>query len=458
MAKFKIINFQKICRDEDFRIEAEYWNSNKNKLALKASEAISFSQYGTSKTLNEDKLGFPILRLNEFDSFFIGEPQKYTDKIDQETFFNLKLKKNDVLICRTNGNPKYVGRASIVPEDYDYGFASYLFRVRPDSKIINSATLVAYLNSKYGREEIEKYSLVSNQANFSPAKFRKIKLPQFSSILQEKIEDIIFDSYNYLKLSKKKYKDAEEILLDLFDFDNFLRNILKKQLSVKSLKDAMIFNRIDAEYFQPKYDDLINKIKEKDSALLIDVVDIQKSVEPGSASYKAEGIPFVRVSDISKFGIDEPKIHLSPELFSKTISPQKDTILFSKDGTCGIAYKFIDSNRIITSSALLHLSKKEDVNIDLDFLTLVLNSPIIQMQAERDAGGSIIKHWSIPQIEQVEIPIVEEYIQQDIGDKIRSSFFLRRISEKLIKTAQKAVEIAIEVGEDEALTFIDKNL
>jgi DNA METHYLASE-TYPE I RESTRICTION-MODIFICATION SYSTEM len=458
MAKLKIINFQKICRDEDFRIEAEYWNSNKNKLALKASEAISFSQYGTSKTLNEDKLGFPILRLNEFDSFFIGEPQKYTDKIDQETFFNLKLKKNDVLICRTNGNPKYVGRASIVPEDYDYGFASYLFRVRPDSKIINSATLVAYLNSKYGREEIEKYSLVSNQANFSPAKFRKIKLPQFSSILQEKIEDIIFDSYNHLKLSKKKYKDAEEILLDLFDFDNFLRNILKKQLSVKSLKDAMIFNRIDAEYFQPKYDDLINKIKEKDSALLIDVVDIQKSVEPGSASYKAEGIPFVRVSDISKFGIDEPKIHLSPELFSKTISPQKDTILFSKDGTCGIAYKFIDSNRIITSSALLHLSKKEDVNIDLDFLTLVLNSPIIQMQAERDAGGSIIKHWSIPQIEQVEIPIVEEYIQQDIGDKIRSSFFLRRISEKLIKTAQKAVEIAIEVGEDEALTFIDKNL
>ena len=47
---------------------------------------------------------------------------------------------------------------------------------------------------------------------------------------------------------------------------------------------------------------------------------------------------------------------------------------------------------------------------------------------------------------------------QDIGDKIRSSFFLRRISEKLIKTAQKAVEIAIEEGEDEALTFIDKNL
>lgn len=458
MAKLKIINFQTICRDEDFRIEAEYWNSNKNKLNLKASEAVTFSQYGTSKTLNEDKLGFPILRLNEFDSFFIGEPQKYTDKIDKETFSNLKLKKNDVLICRTNGNPKYVGRASIVPEDYDYGFASYLFRVRPDSKIINSATLVAYLNSKYGREEIEKYSLVSNQANFSPAKFRKIKLPQFSSILQEKIEDIIFDSYNHLRLSKKKYKDAEEILLDLFDFDNFLRNILKKQLSVKSLKDAMIFNRIDAEYFQPKYDDLINKIKEKDSALLIDVVDIQKSVEPGSASYKAEGIPFVRVSDISKFGIDEPKIHLSPELFSKTISPQKDTILFSKDGTCGIAYKFIDSNRIITSSALLHLSKKEDVNIDLDFLTLVLNSPIIQMQAERDAGGSIIKHWSVPQIEQVEIPIVEEYIQQDIGDKIRSSFFLRRISEKLIKTAQKAVEIAIEEGEDEALTFIDKNL
>jgi len=88
-----------------------------------------------------------------------------------------------VLICRTNGNPKLVGKSAIVPTDYDYAFASYLFRVRPDRNIINSASLVAFLNSKYGRMEIEKYAMVGNQANFSPAKFREISIPIYQYYL-----------------------------------------------------------------------------------------------------------------------------------------------------------------------------------------------------------------------------------------------------------------------------------
>ncbi len=458
MAKLKIINFQTICRDEDFRIEAEYWNSNLNKLTLKASEAISFSQYGTSKTLNEDKVGYPILRLNEFDSFFIGEPQKYTDKIDKETFSNLKLKKNDVLICRTNGNPQYVGRASIVPKDYKYGFASYLFRVRPDFEIINSATLVAYLNSKYGREEIEKYSLVSNQANFSPAKFKQIKLPQFSISFREKIEDVIFESYSYLELSKQQYKEVERNLLDLLGFDSLSKQREGKQISIKNIKQIEVSNRIDAEYHQPKFDYLLKQIEENEFDKLKNLIDIKKSIEPGSNFYEEEGIPFVRVADIDKFGIDNPKVYLPSEYFSQAISPKKGTILFSKDGTCGIAYKVDEDRKLITSSALLHLIKKDNISIDLDYLTLVLNSPIVQMQAERDAGGSIIKHWSVPQIEQVLIPMLDENTQKDIGNLVRESFSLRRKSNELLKIAVKAVEIAIEENEEKALAFIDENL
>ena len=43
----------------------------------KGEDVIVFSQYGTSKDLNEVSLGYPVLRLNEFNYSFISAPAKY---------------------------------------------------------------------------------------------------------------------------------------------------------------------------------------------------------------------------------------------------------------------------------------------------------------------------------------------------------------------------------------------
>ena len=211
----KIVDLQKVKENKELRLESDFWIKEKSKFkSLKGTVVEAFSQYGTSKELNEDGNGYPVLRLNEFDSFFIHEPAKYCDLIDTETFNSLKLKKDDVLICRTNGNPQYVGKAALVPQDYEYAFASYLYRIRPKLDIINPATLVAFLNSKYGRSEIERLSLVGNQANFSPAKFRQIEIP----ILDHKLQLSISESINlaYLKLQEAKniYLRAETMLIN----------------------------------------------------------------------------------------------------------------------------------------------------------------------------------------------------------------------------------------------------
>lgn len=458
MAKLKIINFQIICCDEDLRIEAEYWNSNKNKLALKASEAISFSQYGTSKTLNEDKLGFPILRLNEFDSFFIGEPQKYTDKIDKETFSNLKLKKNDVLICRTNGNQKYVGRASIVPEDYNYGFASYLFRVRPDSKIINSATLVTYLNSKYGREEIEKYSLISNQANFSPAKFRKIRLPQFSKLLQEKIEDVVFKSYSHLKFSKQKYKDAEEYLLALLEFDSLSNQRKEKQISIKNLNEIKQFNRFDAEYYQPSYEKLENNIYDnfsgksvKDSN--IEIIDVSFSVEPQKV-YK-----YIELSNIGDYGeIKDFTEEIGARLPSraKRLVRTGDVLISSLDGSiekCAVITEDFDG--AICSTGFFVLRSKD---VSSYYLLLLLKSKIMQPLLRKRCSGTIMPSIGRGELETLLIPQLQSDSQQKISNIVKDSINFRKQAIELNMLAKQIVEIAIEDGEYKALTFIDKNL
>ena len=78
------------------------------------------------------------------------------------------------------------------------------------------------------------------------------------------------------------------------------------------------------------------------------------------------------------------------------------------------------------------------------------------MQAERDVGGSILKHWRIDEIKNVKLPILQEKIQSKIAEKVRQSFAMREQSKALLKAATQTVEIAIEQDEAAGMTFLDK--
>jgi hypothetical protein len=137
------------------------------------------------------------------------------------------------------------------------------------------------------------------------------------------------------------------------------------------------------------------------------LVNIQKSIEPGSDAYSedAEGLPFLRVADYSKQGLTTPQVRLSDTFVSENLDklealkPKQDTILFSKDGSVGEAYRLREDADFITSGAILHLTVRDKTQVLPDYLTLVLNSIVVKQQAERDAGGSIILHWRKEEIE-----------------------------------------------------------
>lgn len=201
--------------------------------------------------------------------------------------------------------------------------------------------------------------------------------------------------------------------------------------------------RLDAEYYQPKYDYLDSQLAQLPTKRLGEVVEVRKSIEPGSDAYQAEGIPFVRVSDLNKFGLETPSICLDRATYATAPRPQKDTILLSKDGSVGIAYKVENDTDVITSGAILHLSVKEKEVLP-DYLTLVLNSPIVQMQAERDAGGSILQHWKPSEISEVVIPILSSSIQLELSKRVSQSFTLREEAMALLNRAKAMVEETIE--------------
>lgn len=392
-----------------FRLESEYYNSKKTEfLNYKTGEEITdFVQYGTSKALNEERLGYPVLRLNEFDGHFIDKPYKYCNMISLDDYENLSLKKDDVLICRTNGNANYVGKAALVTENCDYAFASYLYRVRPKKELISSAMLVSFLNSKYGRQEIEKQSMQSNQVNFSPAKFREIKIPIFSGRLNQEIDKIYYVSRQMGMESKKLYNISEKLLLEklrLSDYKESKESIAVKNLSVSFLENG----RLDAEYYQPKYDEF-EKLIDKNKVVSLNIYD-KNYVPKDDQKYK-----YIELANIRENGIiDGVETHKGVDLPTRARRKIKEgqVLVSSIEGSlssCALVTK--EFNDTICTNGFYVVDSNE---INSETLLVLIKSWLIQEVLKRECSGTILTSINKDDFSKIRLPMVDVQTQKDI--------------------------------------------
>ena len=405
--------------------------------------------------------GVPYYRGGDIYNFFIEHAKAQSLKIPLNVYQweNMKrshLKKGDVLMSIVGA---IIGNLSLVNNDERATCSCKLAILRPKTGKIDSNYLAIYLKSKFGQSQVQRLRRGSGQTGFILEDFEQLFVALPSDKLVDKVNELVTNSYDSLNQSNKTYQQAEELLLEELGLRDFQPS--EQGVNIKSLKDSFLSTgRLDAEYYQPKYDEIIQHISRKSHDKLANIVDIKKSIEPGSEAYQETGIPFYRVSNLTKMGLTKPDIHLDELFFDETIKPKKDSILLSKDGTVGIAYKLIEDLDGITSGALLHLTIKTDKNSEVlaDYLTLVLNSRIVQLQAQRDAGGSIIQHWKPSEIAEVIIPLIDKDKQIVISDLIQQSFTLKAKSEQLLENAKTLVEMAIEQGEEKALTNFELGL
>lgn len=455
--------------NEEFRLDAEYYQKQylelysylNNSVILSGitemSDLSSNASFATVSGIvhdNNPKI-IPFIRSGNVGETFINETD--LELISSEAHYQLEksiTKLHDVMMARKGK----IGGASIILEDQvNFNCNENVIKLTIKNKEeINPFYFTVYFNSKYGRKQVERLATGNVQPWVSIFQIRKLKFRNASTEFSKLIEETIINSYSKLISGKNKMSDSNAELSKLFGVDNWVPT--NKNIAIKKISQTFLSTgRLDAEYYQPKYDELTKKINMVKHDTLGNLCTFKKSIEPGSDAYQTEGIPFVRVSDISKFGISETEIHLNRNEFDlDELKPKKDTILLSKDGSVGIAYKVEEDLDVITSSALLHLKLKSKEVLP-DYLTLVLNSKLTQMQAERDAGGSIIQHWRPDEIKQVLIPILPIDVQKELAKQIQQSFKLRKESKHLLEVAKTAVEMAIEEGEDKAIKFIKAN-
>jgi restriction endonuclease S subunit len=185
---------------------------------------------------------------------------------------------------------------------------------------------------------------------------------------------------------------------------------------------------------------------EKLNNLLLPKGGIKKGIEIGSEQYQEEGKLFIRVSNLSKHGlVERDQKYLSEELYQKLkkdFEPKVGEILLTKDATPGIAYLLKEPVEGIIAGGILRLRVKPDINPE--YLALLINSIVGQMQVEKDTGGSVIFHWRPDQIKNLLIPILSQPTQQKIADLVQKSHEARKKAKQLLEEAKRKVEKLIE--------------
>ena len=351
------------------------------------------------------------------------------------------LDEGDIVTVRT-GN---IGLSAVISGFEKKVYASADIIVIKNPKVL-PFYVSTFLNSKFGRLYLNRIIYGALQPHITPKLLGEIPIPLPDEISIKNIHKLVETALENFRQSEFLYSQAEDLLLEELGLKDFeVKDDLFYIINLSEVKSA---HRADAEYFQPKYDKLVEKIKSKNAEILGELVSMKKGIEPGAEAYQDEGKLFIRVSSLSKYGIDnKDQKYLSEGLYQKlknNYEPKVGEILLTKDATPGIAYVIKSQIEGIISSGILRL-KVKNKEIENEYLALCLNSILGQMQSERDGGGSIITHWRPEQIKSILIPVLPKPTQQKIANLVQKSHEARSKAKQLLEEAKQKVENLIEV-------------
>lgn len=399
--------------------------------------------------------GVPFVRISNLKKMLIN-----TDEIifipESENMKNMDtfLEKGDIILSKTA-----YPAASIVNIDFcNTSQDTVAIKLKKDSKLL-SHFVVVYLNTHYGLNSMKKWFSGNIQMHLNLEDCReKIPLPIFSTEFQQKIKDIFIQSISHQETSKTLYQEAENLLLSELGIDENVFKVSKNEVvtNVKSFADFENSWRLDAEYYQPKYD-LTDKAVQENAQYIRTISEI--------AVYNARGLQPI-YDDFGTLDVINSRHILEQELdyknFEKTNETawetqerarvyKNDILTYTTGANIGRTQVYSSSERAFASNHVNILRIRGENPV---YVAFVINSKIGRLQTEKLSAGSAQQELYPKDLNMFYIPFVKQETQNQICDNIKESQLLKTQSEQLLSLAKRAVELAIEEGEDAAQEWI----
>lgn len=353
------------------------------------------------------------------------------------------IKTTDIVITKV-GTPCY---ASILT-DYEEIALSRTVMGLTGIHGIDPFYLMVFLRCKYGFEQLFRQRELTIQYQLTLPRVKAVDVFLANDKLQKAMKRLCEESKKLLKESNESYQQAEQTLVEIVKCPDISA---LSAYSIKTINESFALSgRLDAEYYQPKYEAIAQKLNTRETVLsLCNLHDKNFNPDEEKTYQYIELADVGQSGDISdvdtQYGIDLPtrarRIVKAGQIIVSSVEGSLQSCALITDGydgaLCSTGFYVLDSD-IINSETLLVLFKSE---------------PIQALMKQR-CSGTILTAISKDELLSMPLPMIDENVQKAIAAKVQESFALRKKSKQLLEHAKQAVEMAIEQGEDAALEWL----
>lgn len=457
-----IIDKSQIIEDNsEFRIDTEYYKEEYLRLYEKLIETpilndlVNMSDLSTNGSFatvaeiihDDNPKVIPFIRSGNAGDTFINQSElEFISKEAHEKLPKSTTQLHDIMMARKG---KIGGASIIMPEEVNFNCNENVIKLDIiDKEKINPFYFTTFFNCKYGLKQVERLATGNVQPWVSIFQIRKLKLFVPTSNFQKEIEKIIVQSYRKIHDSKNLYQAAENLLLTELGIDEKIFQVAGNEVVVNEVMFADFENswRLDAEYYQPKYDYIQERLTENGYVSLADISVLRKGIQ--ARSIVENGVLYASIKDCYGHTINTTEYTDTEEL----VLVEPNEIVIAVTGAT-IGKTAINNTNINIAISGDLVAIKPSTNTP-EYILVVLSSPFIQEYCKRYTTGATNGHFNITDVKTLPIPNINQKIQDKITLKVRESFNLKTQSEALLNKAKRAVEMAIESGEEAAMAYI----
>lgn len=442
LEKSDICRFDSFFYSKNFLYEENLIEKHSNK-SLKELNAklLSFGAYSLNNLVEYKNTGIPFIRGVNMKNGILD----FSDVIYIDDFAHKLLWKSEVnpemILLSMSGT---IGDVAIAMPQYKYPMNSNQDIAKIDLRNcnINPYFVYAYLCSQYGQNFLKREARGSVQQHVFLSQIENLRIPIFTDTFQSKIESLVKSAHAKLEESKSLYSQAEDLLLGELGLKDWQpKNTLH---TTKKFSDFAQSGRLDAEYYQPKYDEIEKVIKSYKGGY--DIVSNLFNQNLDVCDYKKTEYNYVEIGDVNvgDGSVSFNKVDTSelPDNAKRVL--HKNDILISKVRPYRGAVAIIDFEQedLIGSGAFTVLQEKSSYKketLQILFRTAVYKDWLLKW----NVGSSypVIKDEDILNLP---IPILPEAIQTKIASLIQQSFEYKAQSKQLLEDAKRMVEAEIE--------------
>lgn len=401
--------------------------------------------------------GVPFLRVNEIQDGLVTLTQDTAflpERIIDEYHNYIAVALPGDLVIAKGGNT--LGKVGLLTDKYkNYAVSRDLVILKTSNlKEINKYYLWLFLHSPHGQKLLCRTASQTGQPHLTLPAILNLHVPVF--INQEIFESIFRKSIEFSGLSHSLYKEAEDNLLKELGLNDW--KPIQKLSFVKKFTESVNAERFDAEYFQPKYETVIEVVKNYRGGYSF-LEETCKIKDRNFTPKYDETYKYIELANISSNGeINGYMENLGKELPSRARRKVSngDVVVSSIEGSLqSIALITEDWSNAVCSTGFFVLNSGE---LNSETLLVFLKTVIGQAQLKRGCKGTILTALGKAEFEKIVLPKVEKKVQVEIQHNIVQMYKAKKQSKVLLEIAKQGVEMAIEKSEEVAMVWLKEEL